>query len=100
MFSSAQRVSPSTVAVRVRPSAVIEYSTVTGTAAALARSRMESHDCWIVTVPSGGPGESAKRLMREAALWRREIDSLSFMPAGHQGECVVHRRAFRVLLGG
>ena len=31
--------------------------------------------------------------------WRVDIDALSFQPAGHRGNCVVHRRAFRSLLG-
>jgi hypothetical protein len=32
------------------------------------------------------------------AHWLEEIDSLAFTPAGHEARCVVHRRAFRVLL--
>ncbi len=31
--------------------------------------------------------------------WLEEIDSLAFTPREHGGRCVVHRRAFRVLLG-
>jgi hypothetical protein len=31
--------------------------------------------------------------------WREDIDALAFYPAGHLGQCVIHRRAFRVLLG-
>ncbi|MGO4704617.1 hypothetical protein AB4072_02415 [Microvirga sp. 2MCAF38] len=31
--------------------------------------------------------------------WRADIDSLSFRPGGHEGICVVHRLAFRTLLG-
>jgi hypothetical protein len=31
--------------------------------------------------------------------WRSDIDSLSFRPPGHGGDCIVHRRAFRTLLG-
>jgi hypothetical protein len=31
--------------------------------------------------------------------WRADIDSLAFAPPQHQGQCVVHRRAFRTLLG-
>jgi hypothetical protein len=33
------------------------------------------------------------------AQWRSDIDSLAFRPTGHSGQCVVHRRAFRVILG-
>ncbi len=33
------------------------------------------------------------------ATWREDIDSLVFEPEGHVGSCVVHRRAFRTLLG-
>jgi hypothetical protein len=33
------------------------------------------------------------------ARWREDIDSLVFEPEGHAGSCVVHRRAFRALLG-
>ena len=38
--------------------------------------------------------------MREDALWRPDIDSLAFLPTLHGGQCVVHRLAFRKLLGG
>jgi hypothetical protein len=31
--------------------------------------------------------------------WRADIDSLAFEPSHHEGQCVVHRRAFRTLLG-
>lgn len=31
--------------------------------------------------------------------WRSDLDALAFRPAGHDGVCVVHRRAFRALLG-
>ena len=31
-------------------------------------------------------------------VWRADIDSLQFKPQGHDGWCVVHRRAFRTLL--
>ncbi|CAN5324363.1 hypothetical protein BH11PSE4_BH11PSE4_34550 [soil metagenome] len=30
--------------------------------------------------------------------WRDDIDSLAFRPDGHDGVCMVHRRAFRTLL--
>lgn len=33
------------------------------------------------------------------ALWRADIDSLAFQPLRHEGQCVVHRLAFRTLLG-
>jgi hypothetical protein len=32
------------------------------------------------------------------ASWRIDIDSLSFRPEGHEGACVVHRRALRTLM--
>jgi hypothetical protein len=32
-----------------------------------------------------------------AATWRDDIDALVFAPDGHQGFCMVHRRAFRTL---
>ena len=35
----------------------------------------------------------------DPARWRADIDSLAFRPPRHQGECVVHRLAFRTLLG-
>jgi hypothetical protein len=31
--------------------------------------------------------------------WRSDINSLSFQPTGHAGQCVVHRRAFATILG-
>jgi hypothetical protein len=34
-----------------------------------------------------------------ASIWRADIDSLSFQPRGHAGQCVVHRRAFATILG-
>jgi hypothetical protein len=33
------------------------------------------------------------------ANWRDDIDSLTFRPSRHEGRCVVHRLAFRTLLG-
>lgn len=38
-------------------------------------------------------------MTRAAAYWRADIDSLSFQPQAHTGQCVTHRRAFRALLG-
>lgn len=32
-------------------------------------------------------------------FWRDDIDSLAFQPDEHNGLCVIHRRAFRALLG-
>jgi hypothetical protein len=32
-------------------------------------------------------------------VWRIDIDSLTFRPVGHEGSCVVHRRAFETLIG-
>jgi hypothetical protein len=34
-----------------------------------------------------------------SAFWRDNIDSLAFQPDGYNGLCVIHRRAFRALLG-
>lgn len=34
-----------------------------------------------------------------AGIWRSDIDSLSFQPRGHGGQCVIHRRAFATILG-
>ena len=34
-----------------------------------------------------------------AARWRPEIDALAFRPPGHAADCVLHRLAFRALLG-
>jgi hypothetical protein len=31
--------------------------------------------------------------------WRDDLNSLGFQPSGHNGSCVVHRRAFATLLG-
>jgi hypothetical protein len=31
-------------------------------------------------------------------MWRDDIEALVFGPDGHQGLCMVHRRAFRTLL--
>jgi hypothetical protein len=33
------------------------------------------------------------------AVWREDIDSLAFIPGWHAGQCVVHRLAFRALIG-
>ena len=33
-----------------------------------------------------------------ATTWRHDIDALAFEPDGHDGLCMVHRRAFRTLL--
>lgn len=35
----------------------------------------------------------------ETYVWRDDIDSLAFRPDSHAGWCVMHRRAFRTLLG-
>jgi hypothetical protein len=34
-----------------------------------------------------------------APTWREDIDSLAFYPSQHNGSCVIHRLAFRSLLG-
>jgi hypothetical protein len=34
-----------------------------------------------------------------SGTWRSDLDSLSFQPRGHTGQCLVHRRAFRTILG-
>lgn len=36
--------------------------------------------------------------MREP-IWHSDIDALAFVPEGHVGRCMVHRLAFRALLG-
>jgi hypothetical protein len=33
-----------------------------------------------------------------APIWRVDVDALAFLPEGHGGLCMVHRRAFRTLL--
>lgn len=33
------------------------------------------------------------------ASWRHDVDSLCFQPAGHGGQCFIHRRAFATILG-
>ena len=33
------------------------------------------------------------------STWRSDLDSLSFRPRGHAGQCLIHRRAFRTILG-
>lgn len=35
----------------------------------------------------------------QRAIWRDDIDALQFEPAGHGGLCLIHRLAFRKLLG-
>jgi hypothetical protein len=34
-----------------------------------------------------------------AATWRPDVESLCFQPAGHDGPCFIHRRAFATILG-
>ena len=34
-----------------------------------------------------------------APEWRDEINSLAFRPEGHEGMCIIHRRALETLLG-
>jgi len=31
--------------------------------------------------------------------WRADLDSFSFQPDGHDGLCIIHRRAFGTLIG-
>jgi hypothetical protein len=38
-------------------------------------------------------------LKDDAAAWRPDIEAFVFEPEGHQGLCMVHRRAFGTLLG-
>ena len=33
------------------------------------------------------------------SVWRADVDSLSFQPRGHTGHCLIHRRAFKTILG-
>ena len=46
-------------------------------------------------------GIADDRLMphNKTPTWRDDIDALAFQPADHRGVCMVHRRAFRTLLG-
>ena len=37
--------------------------------------------------------------MVDEAFWREDINSLAFRPRGHGGTCVVHRLAFRAIVG-
>ena len=37
--------------------------------------------------------------MSVPVIWRGDIEAFAFQPAGRQGYCIVHRRAFRTLLG-
>jgi hypothetical protein len=37
--------------------------------------------------------------MSMSALWRGDIDALAFRPDGRPEFCMVHRRAFRTLMG-
>jgi hypothetical protein len=32
-------------------------------------------------------------------IWRTDIDALAFRPDRHEGHCVIHRLAFRTILG-
>ncbi|MEH2468636.1 hypothetical protein V1281_002107 [Nitrobacteraceae bacterium AZCC 2161] len=34
----------------------------------------------------------------KSPTWRDDLDALAFRPDGHQGVCMVHRRAFRTLM--
>ena len=34
-----------------------------------------------------------------ASAWQSDVDSLTFQPRGHAGQCFVHRRAFATILG-
>jgi hypothetical protein len=34
-----------------------------------------------------------------ANTWRSDLDSLSFQPRDHAGQCLIHRRAFKTILG-
>jgi hypothetical protein len=34
-----------------------------------------------------------------ASTWRSDLDSLSFQPRDHAGQCLIHRRAFKTILG-
>jgi hypothetical protein len=34
-----------------------------------------------------------------SSAWRSDLDSLSFQPQNHAGQCIMHRRAFQTLLG-
>jgi hypothetical protein len=34
-----------------------------------------------------------------SGTWLSDLDALSVQPRGHAGQCLVHRRAFRTILG-
>jgi len=36
---------------------------------------------------------------RPSPVWRDDVDALAFAPDDHDGLCMVHRHAFRTLLG-
>src|SRR6266851_8265174 len=49
---------------------------------------------------AGVAGSAGNQLMLDSKspTWRDDIDALEFQPADHQGACMMHRRAFRMLL--
>ncbi len=45
------------------------------------------------------PGPESDPSSIPSSTWRSELDSLSFQPHGHAGCCLIHRRAFKTILG-
>jgi hypothetical protein len=43
--------------------------------------------------------EARVRTEETTATWRADLDTLAFKVAGHEGWCMVHRLAFRTLIG-
>lgn len=37
--------------------------------------------------------------MPVSSTWRSDLNSLSFQPDNHAGQCLIHRRAFQTILG-
>lgn len=54
-------------------------------------SSFHDHETKIVTI-----GDEGSKPIPE---WRSDLDALAFRPASSSGLCVVHRRAFRALVG-
>ncbi len=45
------------------------------------------------------PGPASDPTPNTPSTWRADLDSLSFQPRGHAGQCLIHRRAFKAILG-
>jgi hypothetical protein len=51
-------------------------------------------------VTETGTVTQAGAVSQAGTLWRDDLDALAFAVPGHGGDCLVHRRAFRALVGG